>query len=50
MCMWMRHRGPCLQLFFLNIALRNGIKFNVSKGNVLIHFNIIIKEKSEKTT
>ena len=44
----MRHRGPCLQLFYLNFALRGGTEFDVLKENVLTCFKITKSEKKNK--
>ena len=43
----MRHRGPCLQLFYLNFALRGGTEFDVLKENVLTCFKITKSEKKK---
>ena len=39
-----RHGGLGLQ-FFWNISLKFGTEINVSKGDLLIWFNVIINEK-----
>ena len=44
-----RYKGPSLQLFFLNIPFSGATELHVSKGNVLICFNLVAIEKSEKT-
>ena len=44
-----RHKGPSLQLFFLNIPFSGTTELHVSKGNVLICFNLVAIAKSEKT-
>ena len=44
----MRHRGPCLQLFYLNFALRGGTEFDVLKENVLTCFKITKSEKNKQ--